>query len=209
MSSLRNYLFSDYLEDGEEIVFVCHKHVIVLIRDFFWIVALHLGLSAFAWYFFPTLLWACLIWVGIGIVRFLLVLQDWYYDCWLVTNMGIVGVLWAGFFNRSSTRVEYASVEGVSYTINGIIPTILNYGTVTLAKLGGPSTVALKDAYNPKKIERNILTFQEEFLTTKNFKDQEFLKQLLTDLVVEHVKKNGLPLNAFNKENNKPSLKKK
>lgn len=209
MSLLRNYLFSDYLEEGEQIVFVCHKHLIVLVKDFLAIFTIHLGLALFAWYFFPQLLWACLIWLGIGIVRFLLIVQDWYYDCWLITNMGIVGVLWTGFFNRTSTRVEYASIEGVSYTINGVLPTIFNYGTVTLAKLGGPSTVALKDAYNPKRIERNILQFQEEFLTTKNFKDQEFLKQLLTDLVVEHVKKNGLPVNVGKQDNQKPAVKKK
>jgi len=204
-----NYLFSDYLEEGEEIVYVCHKHIITLIVDFFRVFAVHLGLALLFWYFFPQLLWVAIIWLAIGIVRFLFVIQDWYYDCWLITSMGIVGVLWTGFFNRTSTRVEYASIEGVSYTIKGVLPTILNYGTVTLAKLGGPSTVALKDAYNPKKIEKNILQFQEEFLTTKNFKDQEFLKQLLSDLVLEHVKKNGLPANLQAQAKQKTAIKKK
>jgi len=209
MSSFRNYLFSDYLEDGEEIVYTCHRHLIILAADFVRVFALHLGLALLFLYFFPQLLWVSIIWLGIGVVRFLFVLQDWFYDCWLVTNMGIVGVLWAGFFDRTSTRVEYASIEGVSYTIKGVFPTILNYGTVTLAKLGGPSTVTLKDAHNPKKIERNILQFQEEFLTTKNFKDQEFLKQLLSDLVLEHVKKNGLPTNLQKQDNQRTAIKKK
>jgi hypothetical protein len=209
MSSFRNYLFSDYLEEGEEIVYVCHRHLIILVVDFFRVFTVHLGLALLFWYFFPQLLWVSIIWLGIGVVRFLFVLQDWFYDCWLVTNMGIVGVLWTGFFNRTSTRVEYASIEGVSYNIKGVLPTILNYGTVTLAKLGGPSTVSLKDANNPKKIERNILQFQEEFLTTKNFKDQEFLKQLLSDLVLEHVKKNGLPANLQAQAKQKTAIKKK
>ena len=64
---------------------------------------------------------------------------------------------------------------------------------MTLAKLGGSTSVTLKDAYNPKKVERNLISFQEKFMTSKNFTDQEVLKQLLSDLVVEHVKKHGLP----------------
>ncbi|MBN1494217.1 hypothetical protein JW911_00590 [Candidatus Peregrinibacteria bacterium] len=193
MSSLRSYLFSDYLEENEQIMFVSHRHIIVLFRDFLRIFAVHFGIALFVWFLFPQILWICIAWCAIGFVRFLLVLQDWYYDAWLITNMGIVGVQWTGYFNRTSTRVEYASIEGVSYNIKGFLPTVLNYGNVTLAKLGGPSTVTLKDAYNPKKVEKNILQFQEEFLTTKNFKDQEVLKALLSDLVADHVKKHGLP----------------
>ena len=208
MSSFREYLFSDYLEDGEQIVFVCHRHMIVLLKDFFRIFLIHFGLAAVLWYLFPQLLWISILWFAIGCIRFLLIIQDWYYDSWLVTSLGIVGVQWTGFFNRTSTRVEYPSIEGVSYTIKGFLPTVFNYGTETLAKLGGPSTVALKDAFNPKRIERNILKFQEQFMTTKNFKDQEVLKSLLSDLVAEHVKKHGLPLNNV-QENKKNIIKKK
>ena len=193
MSSFREYLFSDYLEDEEEIVFVCHRHPIMLIKDFCRILVLHSVPAVALWYLFPQLFWISITWLVIGFLRFLIILQDWYYDAWLVTSLGIIGVQWTGFFNRTSTRVEYPSIEGVSYTIKGFLPTVLNYGTVTLAKLGGPSTVALKEAFNPKKIERNILKFQEQFMTTKNFKDQEVLKALLSDLVADHVKKHGLP----------------
>jgi len=186
-------MFSDYLEDDEQIVFVCHRHIIILLKDFIRVFIIHFGLVFLAWWIFPQIFWICIVWAVIGLLRTLLLMQDWYYDSWLVTNMGIIGVQWTGYFDRTSTRVEYASIEGVNYNIKGFIATILNFGTVSLSKLGGPATVSLNDAYNPKRIEKNILQFQEQFMTSKNFKDQEVLKALLSDLVADHVKKHGLP----------------
>ena len=193
MSAIKQYLFSDYLDDGEEIAFVAHRHFFVFVPDVFRVAIFHFFLPAGFWFLFPQLIWIYLVWAVIGLVRILFIIQDWFYDCWLITNLGVIGVEWTGYFERTSSRVEYQSIEGMSYTIKGLFPTIFNYGNVTLAKLGGSTSVTLKDAYNPKKVERNLISFQEKFMTSKNFTDQEVLKQLLSDLVVEHVKKHGLP----------------
>jgi hypothetical protein len=190
---VRDYLFSDYLEDGEEILYVCHRHPIVMLGDFLRISFFHALIPFAFWIFFPRFLIIYLIWAFIGLIRFFFLVQDWYYDAWLLTNMGIIGVEWTGFFDRTSSRVEYPSVEGVNYSLKGFWQTMLKYGDVTLAKFGGPSTITLKDAARPKRMEKYILKYQEKFMTAKNFQDQEVLKQLLADLVVEHVKKHGLP----------------
>ncbi len=193
MSSLQQYLFSDYLEEDEEILFVAHRHFFVFMPDLFKIIVFHGLLPAGFWYLFPQLFGIYVVWGAIGFIRMLLVIQDWYYDSWLITNMGVVGVEWTGYFQRSSSRVEYQSIEGINCSINGVLQTIFNYGDITLSKLGGPTTVTLKEAYRPKRVEKNLVAFQEKFMTTKNFTDQEVLKQLLSDLVLEHIKKHGLP----------------
>lgn len=193
MSALRDYLFSDYLEEDEDIMFVAHRHFFVFLPDVFRLLFFHALLPAGFWYMFPQLLGIYVIWGTIGFVRILLVIQDWFYDSWLITNMGVVGVEWTGYFERNSSRVEYQSIEGINCSIKGVLQTIFNYGDITLSKLGGPTTVTLKDACRPKRVERNLVAFQEKFMTTKNFTDQEVLKQLLSDLVVEHIKKHGLP----------------
>lgn len=190
---IRNYMYDDYLEDNEKIFFIAHRHLFMMFRDFARLFAIHAALPFAVWLFFPQLFWIYITWGTIGIVRVLLVIQDWYYDCWLITNMGVIGVEWTGYFERASNRVEYQSIEGVGYKIKGVIPTIFNYGDITLSKLGGPTTVTLKNCYNPKKTEKNIVKFQDKFLTKKNFTDQEVLKRLLSDLVVTHVKKHGMP----------------
>ncbi|MBD3156194.1 hypothetical protein GF369_00015 [Candidatus Peregrinibacteria bacterium] len=207
MSALRRYLFSDYLEDEEEIIFVAHRHFFVFMPDLFRISFFHIVIPVGFWFVFPQLLWLYIVWFAIGFIRFLFVLQDWYYDCWLITNMGVVGVEWTGYFERTSSRVEYQSIEGMSYTIKGVIRTIFNYGDVTLAKLGGATSVTLKDAYNPKRVERNLVASQEKYLESKNFTDQEVLKQLLSDLVVQHVKKHGLPDTMSDEEQKTENVK--
>jgi hypothetical protein len=89
-----------------------------------------------------------------------------------------------------------------------VIPTIFNYGNVTLAKLGGPSEVTLKDAYKPKRVEKNVVSAQEKHMTSRNFQDQEVLKQLLSDIVVDHIKKKGLPDALKEREKAKEPVKK-
>ncbi|MFC1647642.1 hypothetical protein ACFL10_01455 [Patescibacteria group bacterium] len=194
--SIRKVLYQDYLEDEEEIFFVGHRHVFIMLRDFGRLITLHGALPFILWLFFPQMFWIYLGWAALGVIRLLLVIQDWYYDCWLITNMGIVGVEWTGYFDRTSDRVEYQSIEGVSYKIKGIIPTIFNFGNITLAKLGGPTTVTLKSACNPKRIEKNVVKYQDKFMTKKNFTDQEVLKQLISDMVSTHVQNHGMPKEA-------------
>lgn len=205
----REYLFQDYLEDNEEILFVGHRVIFIMLRSFVRIVAIHGILPLVLFLFFPRLLW---IFVGIailGVVRMLLVIQDWFYDCWLITTMGIVGVEWTGFFDRTSDRVEYQSIEGVSYSIKGVLPTLFNYGNITLAKLGNQTSVRLKAAYNPRRIEKNVVRYQDKFMTKKNFTDQEVLKQLLSELVSTHVKEHGLPNEAKDEKKFKEFTKNK
>ncbi|MFC1600261.1 hypothetical protein ACFL3T_04500 [Patescibacteria group bacterium] len=204
----REYLFQDYLEDDEKIYFVGHRVIFIMFRDFARIIAIHGVLPFIGWLFFPNLFWIA-VGVGVlGIIRMLLVVQDWFYDCWLITNMGIIGVEWTGFFDRTSDRVEYQSIEGISYKIKGVIPTMFNYGNITLAKLGNQTHVKLKAAYNPKRIEKNVVKYQDKFLTKKNFTDQEVLKQLLSELVATHVQEHGLPNEAMDEKKVKKFSKK-
>lgn len=201
-------MFDDYLDDEEEILFIAHRHLFIMARDFARLLVIHIALPFAIWLFFPQMFWIYVGWAVIGFIRILLVIQDWYYDCWLVTNLGVIGVEWTGYFERASDRVEYQSIEGVSYKIKGVIPTMFNYGNITLAKLGGPSTVTLKDCYYPKRTEKNIVKYQEKFLTRKNFTDQGVLKQLLSDLVATHVKNHGVPEELLDEKNLEEFVKK-
>jgi hypothetical protein len=179
-----------------------------MFKEFLLLAFFHGLIPLVLWYLFHQLLFIYGIWGFIGLVRLFFLIQDWHYDVWLLTNMGIIGVEWLGFFDRTSSRIEYPSIEGVTYQLKGFWQTMLNYGDMTLAKFGGPSTITLKDAHKPKKMEKYVLMYQEKFVTSKNFQDQEVLKQLLADLVVDHVQKHGLP-DSKNVQNPKEAVKKK
>ena len=76
-------------------------------------------------------------------------------------------------------------------------------------KPSNQTSVKLKAAYNPRRIEKNVVKYQEKFMTKKNFTDQEVLKQLLSELVATHVKEHGLPIEAKDEQKVQEFSKKK
>ncbi len=186
---LSNFLFAGYLEDREDILLVCHKHIWVyrvpLTKEFL----LGIALPVIFYLLYPPLLVLWGVWLIIGFLRFVYTLADWYYDSWLVTNMGIVDVEWNGFFNRSSNRIEYHTVDGISYKIQGFWQTVFNYGQVQIQQIGGTRIVNMNDAMSPKSIERSIIAIQNKFIGDKTHKEHEALKDILTSLVQTTLRK--------------------
>lgn len=168
---------------------VCHRHIWthrkVLTKDFL----VGIVLPVVFYFVYPPflLLWGA--WLFIGLVRFLYAIADWYYDAWLVTNMSIVDVEWNGFFSRQASRIEYHTIDGLQYTIQGFWPTILNYGNVQIQQIGGAIVVEMKDAMNPRAVERGILKVQEQVINDKSRREHEALKDILAGLVQSNMRK--------------------
>lgn len=186
---ISNFLFTNYLEDGEDILLVCHRHIWThrneLTKEFL----VGIVLPVIFYFVYPPfiLLWGA--WLFVGFFRFLYALADWYYDAWLVTNMSIIDVEWNGFFNRQSGRIEYHTIDGLQYTIQGFWQTVLNYGDVQIQQIGGAVVVNMKDAANPRKVERGILQAQEKVINDKSRREHEALKDILAGLVQTSMRK--------------------
>lgn len=130
------------------------------------------------------------IWGGFGLIRLIYRLADWYFDAWLITNTGVIDVKWNGFFNRSSTRMEYNAIRGLTYSIQGFWGTIFNFGDVSIEHFLSSEVVVLRKAVSPKKIERAILSAQNTYLESKTVEDHEALKTMLIEMVMrEKVKR--------------------
>jgi len=181
------YLFSGHLDDDEEILEIAHRHFFILFKASFKVFFFGIFLPICFFLLFPKMLLIWLIWVVIGCFGMLYHFVDWYFDAWLLTTTGVVDVEKNGLFSRNSTRVEYHMIEGVSYEIDGVLPTIFNYGDITIDKMGTSTSVILSDAANPKKIERKVMKYQEEFVSEKSVKDHNALKNMLADMIAYHV----------------------
>lgn len=185
----QNFIYSGFLEAGEDILFVCRKHIWVhrkpLTREFI----LGIVVPLFFYFLYPPLLVVWGGWLFIGLLRFLYQLTDWYYDAWLVTTVGIIDVEWNGFFSKSSNRIEYQTIDGISYAVDGFWQTVLNFGLVQIQQIGGTTLVNMDDAYNPKRIEREILRIHQRVVSDKTRNEHEALKQILTSLVQTTIKK--------------------
>lgn len=189
------YFFRKYMDDGERIVDIAHRHVLVYkinaAKTGFFGLTLPLVLYFFifqdAEIFFG-------IWVFAGLVGLLYHFITWYFDVWILTNFGVIDVDREGFFNMTSTRIEYHMIEGISYTIKGFWKTVFNYGDITIDKLGSKTSVILLDAANPKWIERKVMEYQERFISEKSIRDHHALKTMLADMIAYHVQTGKIDL---------------
>lgn len=184
------YLYKRYLDDGERILDISRPHLLTFKvkaskSSFFGII-----LPVFLYLFFPALWFIILIWIAIGAFAIFYHFIDWYYDCWLLTNFGVIDLDRQGLFNMTSTRIEYHMIEGISYTIKGFWKTIFNFGDITIDKLGAKTSVILLDAASPQKIERKVMEFQEKYVSERSIRDHHALKDMLADMIAYHVQNN-------------------
>jgi len=189
---LKYWLYNSHLEEGEEILFVAHRHWLILKQKvwkaFFFGVIPPVGL----FYFFPAFWPIFVIWLSVGVFAYFMKFLEWAFDCLLVTNLGVIDVERNGIFDNTSKRLEYESIDGVSYILKGFLPTVLNYGDIVVDKMGSDISINLKDAANPRAATKRMMEYQEKYINGKSFTDHEALKGMLADMIASHVKKYGV-----------------
>jgi len=187
---ISRFVFGPYLEAGEKIYHVFHRHPFVMLSDLlrisFFGILLPLGL----YLLFPNLVLFSLLWIFITFIRILYLIFNWFHDAILITDVSLVHVTWDGFFDRASARLEYNQIDGTASEIRGFRRTIFNYGNVTVS---GGSGLTLRDVINPKKAEKLIMMYQEKLTTHQHLKDAGVLKTLLTTMLRHHAKTEGVP----------------
>lgn len=182
-------LFSTHLEKKEKIYYVAHTHMVTIMKPVIKIIFFGTVIPGIFYIIFTPLKLVWLIWLGIGIIKTFYEIANWYFDAWLITTSSIIDVEWNGFFNKNSTRIDYNALKGVSYSIKGFLGTILNFGTVQLEIFTSNSVVTLPNAHRPKKVEREILKAQGQFVNSKIMSEHESLKTLLATLLEKQVAK--------------------
>ena len=188
---IANYMFKQFLEDGEQIQAVFHRHPFIMFSEISWILVFGFLVPGFVLFLFPNLLLLCGMIMLIGVARIIDCLTRWYYDSLLITSVSLLNVTWKGPFDKTSARLEYNQIEGISYEFHGFSQTVFNYGLLVV-QYGDHTKFNLDHAMNPKKIERDIIAYQEKFNTHQDLTDAESLKSLLTNMIRQHVKKNGV-----------------
>ena len=185
---LSYYFFTGHLEDDEKILFVAHRHFFILFKDSVKTFFLGLIVPILLFIFFPKLILFCGAWMVVGILGMFYNFVDWYFDAWIVTNLGIIDIERNGLFDKQSKRVEYEMIDGIEYKITGVWPTIFNFGDLAIDTMGTNMSLLLKDAANPKKMEKIIVGFQEKYVSDKSFSDYNSLKDMLASMLAYHSK---------------------
>lgn len=188
---MRDYFFGKYLEKGERIVAVFHRHPFVMGPELLAILAVGFIIPAFLWYLFPEFAALFVLWMLVSCVRLVRAVLIWYHDALLLTNVSMIDTHWHGFFDRTSTRLEYNMIEGTSIEVRGFRRMLFNYGKISVQRGGGTNPMVLEDVINPRQAETRIMEFQQKYMTHRNIKDSDTLKQILSTMVQKHAKEAG------------------
>lgn len=182
-------LFHKHLEDEEVIARIVHKHWLIGTKFLFWpTVSFVLSWAALVLvYQYRFLFLLVALWSVWSVVWWLRCFFDYYLDAWIVTNMGIIDLEWHGWFHRQSARVLYSDIQGVSYEINGVLGTMLRFGTVSVEKISTGSVISLANVSKPRSVEALILKNMEGYLHSKNLKNARHVQELLAGYVATQV----------------------
>ena len=80
-----------------------------------------------------------------------------------LTNESVIQEIQAGVFSKKERMVSLIDIEDVSYTQNGIIQHIFNFGSIRLSTEGEGTIYRFKFVANPKEVIASLKNAVESF----------------------------------------------
>jgi len=188
---LDSFIFRSHLHEEEKLVYVVHQHWCAAYKSMVKVSLFGIAAPIVFWLMFPTTAALFIFggWFLLGFAYFFYEVADWYLDVLLITNQGIIDLDWRGIFDKSSTRIDYDTVLGVTFEKVGFFSNIFNYGKLLVEKEGyGKEEVSLPMATSPQKAEGKIIAAREKYTRDRGLEDEKVLKDILAGMVKNHVR---------------------
>lgn len=87
---------------------------------------------------------------------------DYYLDVWIVTSERIVDIQQISLFRHIVAEQRIVRVQDVTSTVQGIIPTFLNYGNVNIQTAGEEERFVFEQVSNPEGVKKIIFQAYEQ-----------------------------------------------
>lgn len=202
MNQFDDLYFSKYVKEGDELLFVCHRHPILVIDNILLWCFFGVILPLF-FYLQNTFTIADIIstaYFELYLVSIYLALVyvvfDWYNDVWIITNRGVIDVDWK-YFTWNIQYIDYRSIHGIEIRTNSIFDGLLGKGDIHVHLEAEHENFGLSDAVNPQGIVEYIQAVIDELHhghddgheAIDDRKPFELLLDTLTDMVREHLEK--------------------
>ncbi len=188
---LDRFLFRQYLEADEEILFIAHKHWIELVRVCVKTAVFGFLIPWVVWFVFPDFFWGAVAWSTVFWFWFLYHFIDWYFDVWIATTTSVIDIEWRGLFNRLTARIPYSEVREVAYEIKGFVGLVLRYGDASIS-MATSGQVTLRNIARPRLVSMRITELRNQFLSEQKIMQSDALQTLLSDMVSRHVDDHGI-----------------
>ncbi len=158
----------------EKVIAVIHRHwfdifshllsgismAIVLIGSLIVLPALYSDLASgqyASFFFFMENTFLLFLWLF-----FFLIWIDVYFDVWIITNERIVNIEQKGLFVRHISELRFSQVQDVTSEVEGIIPSILDYGEVFVQTAGEQTRFIFRNVPNPIGIKDLVMRLASE-----------------------------------------------
>ncbi|HNT29519.1 MAG TPA: PH domain-containing protein [bacterium] len=159
-------------KEGEHVVLLLRRHWLTHLKPLLFTFVVFI-VPLIAWFIIVTklftgipgeVIWiAALVWFLLGAFFFVYNWLDWYLDIYLVTNQRVIDITQNGLFHRTVGATSLDNVQDVIYEIDGIIPTILNYGNVIIHTAGPTGDIIFEEVAHPQDVQEKIMVEVECF----------------------------------------------
>jgi uncharacterized membrane protein YdbT with pleckstrin-like domain len=151
--------FTDQFDD-EEVLFVFHKHPVVMRKGLvFGMLGPLAGVlpslfdpAAGLSLFFGGLAGGCVL----GGLIFLPSWIGWHFSVFIVTDQRFIQITQKGLFHRSVADLTLAQIQSVNYDVAGLQETLLGFGTIKMQTYVGDLTI--HDVHHPARIQKQLLS---------------------------------------------------
>ncbi len=164
--------------DNEKILSVIHRHWFDIAVHYVFIAVIAVLLVGGTFFvdtiermFGVTHLMPIVLFIDSIVVTFLwfygfLIWIDYWLDVWIVTDQRVVNIEQKGLFSRHVSELHFHTVQDVTSKVQGIIPTILNYGDVEVQTAAEKTRFLFRHVPDPYAIkamlvERQRMAYQE------------------------------------------------
>ncbi len=97
-------------------------------------------------------------------ISFCIGFVDYWLDTWLVTNDRIIDIEQKGLFVRDFSEFKISKIQNINVIVAGFIPTMLNYGNLSVQTAGTNETFVFRNIPNPYKAKTDILAIYDEYI---------------------------------------------
>ncbi|MBI3305475.1 PH domain-containing protein [Candidatus Parcubacteria bacterium] len=94
-------------------------------------------------------------------LAFFAVVVDYYLDVWIVTSERVIAIEQKGLFRREIAEFNILKVQDVSTHINGLVPTLFDFGELQVQTAGEEEKFCFKQVPNPNHAKQQILACYE------------------------------------------------
>ncbi len=181
------------LEPNEEIVEIIRKHWFVLVKDVFatGIVLLAPLLLSIVFKvaqgvvtlpnletYSSLLLFFAATWMLVSWMMLAYSWTNYYLDLWVITNRRIILVDQRGFFRRFISSFRLERLQDMNIEINGIIATLLDFGTIEAQTAGGSNEEFTSNYMpRPREIKSKIIHFADNISTEVPAREKNLRQQ--------------------------------